>query len=350
LDWANKPIIGATENNDFFDVSPNGRFGYDANPSSLSYMSGTAAAALGLTQASGAIDSSPGGLHMTVSDFMNNLVQNETRQFGSFQSSIPKYAQALAAWAQSIGGYGYQFLTSQLTTPPAGSSAPVTDPAGTYSPAGASAPTPATPGTSPGFLKGPFTSEKGFDTAIDSVNASTAIQDEAKTYETRVWGSDALSKYVAPYGQGLYGQGLEFWVESPTLEINVQVEPTPSMLPPGLTQSESVFLQDINSIEPDTLVADAAYNDTHLAYAGSLGLGATAAASGNTIWAYVYGPETTTIMMVHPIAQTLLNPSTEITYSVPGLDSLLPSAGSARGDLVAASSWGGSVGHAPGPS
>ena len=56
LDWANQPIIGATENNDFFDVSPNGDFGYDYNPSSLSYMSGTAAAALGLTQASGAIE------------------------------------------------------------------------------------------------------------------------------------------------------------------------------------------------------------------------------------------------------------------------------------------------------
>ena len=29
LDWTNQPIIGATENNDFFNVSPNGAFGYD---------------------------------------------------------------------------------------------------------------------------------------------------------------------------------------------------------------------------------------------------------------------------------------------------------------------------------
>ena len=50
-------------------------------------MSGTAAAALGLTQASGAINSSPGGQHLTRSQFMNNLVQNETSQFGSFQSN-----------------------------------------------------------------------------------------------------------------------------------------------------------------------------------------------------------------------------------------------------------------------
>ena len=87
LDWENRPIIGATENNDFFDVQPNGSFGFDNNPSSLSYMSGTAAAALGLTQASGAIDSSPGGQHPTTAQFMNNLVQNETSQFGSFQSN-----------------------------------------------------------------------------------------------------------------------------------------------------------------------------------------------------------------------------------------------------------------------
>ncbi len=302
----NQFYAGATENNDFFEIQPNGVFGFDHNRSYLSYMGGTAADALGLTQASGAINSSPGGQHLSVANYMNHIVQDETNQFGqpvqfgSFQSNEPRLDQDLAAWAQSIGGDGYQFLTSNLTTPPAGSSTPVTDPAGTYSPAGASAPTPATPGTSRRFLKGPFTSEKGFDTAIDSVNASTAIQDEAETYEARVWASDALSKYLAPYGQGLYGPGLEFWVESPTLQINVQVEPTPSTLPPGLTQSESVFLQDINSIEPDTLVANAAYNDTQQAYAGSLGLGATAAASGNTIWAYVYGPETTTIMMVHP--------------------------------------------------
>ncbi len=65
LDWGNKPIIGATENNDFFDVSPNLNFPYDTVPSSLSYMSGTAAAMLGLTQASGAIDLSPGGQNPT---------------------------------------------------------------------------------------------------------------------------------------------------------------------------------------------------------------------------------------------------------------------------------------------
>ncbi len=94
----------------FSMFEPNGAFGYDHNPSSLSYMSGTAAAALGLTQASGAIDSTPGGQQPTASEFMNNLVQNENSQFGSFQSNVgrngadPEYLADLAAWAQSTDG------------------------------------------------------------------------------------------------------------------------------------------------------------------------------------------------------------------------------------------------------
>ena len=117
---------------------PNGDFGYDHNPSSLSYMSGTAAAALGLTQASGAINSSPGGQHHVGAAFMNNLVQNENSQFGSFQDNIGStgagetlhYLDDLAAWAQSTDGL-YQFLSQFTgTTPPAGSSTLTPDPAG----------------------------------------------------------------------------------------------------------------------------------------------------------------------------------------------------------------------------
>ena len=240
---------------------------------------------------------------MSVAQFMDNVL-NETNQFGqpvefgSFQSTEPRLDTALAAWAQSIEGDGYQFLSSHLTTPPAGSSAPVTDPAGTYSPAGASAPTFASPGTkAPGVhFKGPFQAASAFDKAIDSINTSTAIQDEAKTYEANVWHSDTLSKYVAPYGPGL-----QFWVESPTLQINVQVGPATSPIPPNATQSESVFLQEINSIEPDSLVAKTTYNDINRAYGGSLGLGAIVEASGNTLWAWVFEPSTTTVMMVHPV-------------------------------------------------
>jgi Protein of unknown function (DUF3383) len=126
------PVVGA--NRDYFNVQPNGGFGYDLNPSSLSYMSGTAAAALGLTKASGALDSTPGGIPSAAA-YMNNLVQNENSQFGSFQATWtplaqedPAYLGDLAAWAQSTGG-PYQFLSQSIgDTPPAGSSMPTTDP------------------------------------------------------------------------------------------------------------------------------------------------------------------------------------------------------------------------------
>jgi hypothetical protein len=143
LDWVNRPIVGATENNDFFSVSVDGQYNYNENPSTLSYMSGTAAAALGLTQASGAIDTSPGGQHPSVSDFMTNLVQNETNQFGSFQTT--SHAGGMAEWAQSNPDFSY--LGDISTTPSAGSSLPITDPAGTWSGPGATAPTLADPGT-----------------------------------------------------------------------------------------------------------------------------------------------------------------------------------------------------------
>ena len=142
----NHPIIGATENNDFFDIQPNGSFGFDQNPSSLSYVSGTAAAALGLTQASGAIDSSPGGQHPTTAQFMDDIVQNETGQFGSFQTNIPRLRR--------LWRLGLSRLTAISSYParrqehPAGGIEPAdNDPAGTYSGRGASAPTPAAPGT-----------------------------------------------------------------------------------------------------------------------------------------------------------------------------------------------------------
>ena len=55
-------VVGATANRDYFEVQPNGDFGYDYNPGSVSYMGGTAAATLGLTQASGALDSTSSGV------------------------------------------------------------------------------------------------------------------------------------------------------------------------------------------------------------------------------------------------------------------------------------------------
>jgi hypothetical protein len=166
--------VGATGNNDFFMIQPNGNFGYDLNPSSLSFMSGTAASSLGLTQASGAIDSTRGGLTTSAAEYMNNVVQNESGQFGSFEGTWttladedPEYQGNLEAWAQSTDGL-YTFLSQTATTPPAGSSTPTTDPAGTYSGAGVSAPTPAAAGT---YLPG-----------TGATSAAAEIVDPAGTY------------------------------------------------------------------------------------------------------------------------------------------------------------------------
>jgi hypothetical protein len=149
---------GASTKRNFFEIQPNGQFGFDNNQSTLSFASGTAAVALGLTQASpGAIDSFTGGALPPAPGFMNNLVQSWYSQFGSFQATWetlaqldPNYLGDLAAWAQSTGDlYGITFLNQPWTniTPPAGSSSPTTDPAGTYSGPGASAPTIDPPGT-----------------------------------------------------------------------------------------------------------------------------------------------------------------------------------------------------------
>ena len=72
--------------------------------------------ALGLTQAAGASLSPVGTSIPSASAFLNNLVQTENGQFGSFQSTwqqlaleSPQQTAALQAWAQSTDGQ-YQFL------------------------------------------------------------------------------------------------------------------------------------------------------------------------------------------------------------------------------------------------
>lgn len=141
----NQFMVGATQNNDFLEIQPHGAFGFDNTISTLSYASGPVADELGLSQATGAILSSPGGHNnSTMAQFMNNIMHNETDQFGnpvqfgSVQTNEPRFGTALSLWVQN-SGLGHQFL---LSTTPAGMSTPVTDPPGTHSGPGASAPLP----------------------------------------------------------------------------------------------------------------------------------------------------------------------------------------------------------------
>ena len=77
--------------------------------------------------------------------------------------------------------------------------------------------------------------------------------------------------------------GLEFWIEGQTLQFNVQVGPATSTIPTNATQSESTLQIEINAAEPNKTVAQAAYNDTLLAYPGGLGLGATGIAKNLSV-------------------------------------------------------------------
>jgi hypothetical protein len=128
-------ITGDTANRGYFSVQQNGNFNF--NSSSLTYLGGTAAASLGLAQASGAFNSSPGGIATNVAAWMNNFVQNESDQFFSLQTIWPQLVAATSAqqnafitWAQSTDGQ-YNFLANNsaigVATPP-GMSTATTDP------------------------------------------------------------------------------------------------------------------------------------------------------------------------------------------------------------------------------
>ncbi|HKI20195.1 MAG TPA: hypothetical protein VKA15_20060, partial [Isosphaeraceae bacterium] len=251
----NQFFAGAIENNDYFEIQPNGSFGFDNNPSSLSYVSGTAAAALGLTQASGAIDSSPGGQHLSVSAFMNDLVQNEISQFGgvgSFQSNIPRDSQALAAWAQSTDGY--RFIPSTNTTRTAGSSAPTTDPAGTFSPAGASAPTPAPPGT--------------YIPVTGATSAAAEIPDPAGTYSLA--GASKLTFAQPGYYVPTPGASSETPVSPGYYQPHAGATKELLALPPTLSGTKAG--QSTGSGQPDTPFSFVTIKDRNIHTSDSLSI------------------------------------------------------------------------------
>jgi hypothetical protein len=117
-------VTGANENSGFFLLQQWSTFNYTT--SSLTYMGGTAAKALGLTQGSGAFVSPTGEIVTDPSAWMNNFIQAPwgTDQFDSFQVQFdqrgripPGERQALAEWAESTDGE-FKFLWSAVSTPP----------------------------------------------------------------------------------------------------------------------------------------------------------------------------------------------------------------------------------------
>jgi hypothetical protein len=92
--------------------------------SSLTYMGGTAAGALDLTQKSGGFLSPTGEIVTSPSAWMDSFVANYSDEFSSFQTEFnqiraipPGERDALADWAKTTDGH-YTFLYYSVNTPP----------------------------------------------------------------------------------------------------------------------------------------------------------------------------------------------------------------------------------------
>ena len=268
------PIVGVTANRDYFEVSTNGDFGFDYNPSSLSYMGGSAAAALGLTQASGALDSTmPVGQPMAA-PYMNNLVQYENSQFGSFQAvwpqlanEDPSYLGDLAAWAQSTYG-PYQFLSQTVATPPAGSSMPTTDPPGTYSGPGASAPTQDPPGTfSPAGASAPMLAAAGtYIPGAGATSSAAELVDPAGTYSGAGASAATLAQpgYYVPTAGASSETPVDRGYYTPYAGATAEIKALPAII------SDRVGGRSTASGQTDTRFSSVEISDPNIATSDSL--------------------------------------------------------------------------------
>jgi hypothetical protein len=112
-------LQGPTASHDFLEVSVGGEYGFDQRPSSLSFASGSAADLLGLSQSSGAMDSSPGGQRTSIAQMMTQYILLSGNTFGSFQSVEPRLDGAFEHWQQHHPSYAF-LPNNHLTTTPAG--------------------------------------------------------------------------------------------------------------------------------------------------------------------------------------------------------------------------------------
>ncbi len=97
------------------EVSPFGDYDFDQISNTMSFASGSAL--LGLSQASGAIDSSPGGQHPTTDQYLNSVYSDMGGNFGSIQTTELRLTPATENWANA---HSITFLPDYHTTTPAG--------------------------------------------------------------------------------------------------------------------------------------------------------------------------------------------------------------------------------------
>ena len=96
-----------------------GEYGFDQRPSSLSFAEeGSAADLLGLSQSSGAMDSSPGGERVSIAQMMAQFIKLASPDpFGSFQSAEPRLDGAFEYWQQHHPSYAFLPNNHKTTTP-----------------------------------------------------------------------------------------------------------------------------------------------------------------------------------------------------------------------------------------
>jgi hypothetical protein len=204
---------GATASVAYFEVQQNGNFNFSS--STLSAMGGTAAASLGLTAGSGAFLSTPGQIVTDPAEWMNNFNSSYTDQYSSFQTIPvhPTETPELTAWSTSTDGL-YTYLTTSTSTTSAFSSAPTTDPAGTYSGSGASAPTPAAAGT--------------YIPVTGATSAAAELVDPAGTYS----GAGASAPTTDPAG-AYSGAGASAATTDPAGSYSLAGASAPTLAQPG---------------------------------------------------------------------------------------------------------------------
>jgi hypothetical protein len=113
-------VTGATANSKSFWIEQGAR-NNALTSSIMTYAGGTAAARLGLTQAKGAYDSTPGQVVTSASAWMNNITHTQSAAFSSFQfvdSPAAVTNTDLQEWAQSTAGV-HTYLGAAGETPPA---------------------------------------------------------------------------------------------------------------------------------------------------------------------------------------------------------------------------------------
>ena len=118
LTLQSKQLQGPTAKHDFLEVSVGGEYGFDQSPSSLSFAEeGSAADLLGLSQSSGAMDSSPGGQRTSILQMMAQFIKKAPDPFGSFQSDEPRLDGAFEHWQQHHRSYTFLPNNHKTTTP-----------------------------------------------------------------------------------------------------------------------------------------------------------------------------------------------------------------------------------------